>query len=132
MKREVIASRIMYKLYLVVFVISILIFTIVFFIAFKNGAFEATVALAFYNSISFIFFFFYINKSVWIVMEGDLVHIGNLFINKKIHIQDVDSYNSFLFIPNFYSIRIDSSNYFFVSHLNRKSIKGLFSPQIKI
>lgn len=131
MQEKIVASKKMYKLYLIAFAILILSFTVVFFIAFENGAFEATIALAVFNAISFVLFFFFIKKTVWLVTEGDLVHIGNLFFTNKISIQDVTSYNSFILNPNFYSIKIDSGKYFFISYLNRNSIKDLLSPKSK-
>ncbi|MEM6816131.1 MAG: hypothetical protein AAF600_17370 [Bacteroidota bacterium] len=129
MQEKIVASRIMYKLYLIAFTVFILSFTVVFFVAFENGAFEATIALAIFNGSSFVLFFFFIRRTVWLVAEGDLVHLGNLFFKKEINIQDITSYNSSFFNPNFYSIKIKSGKYYFVSYLDRNSIKELLSPK---
>jgi len=130
--RKVVASKIMYKLYLIAFTAFILSFTVVFFIAFENGAYEATIALAVFNAISFVLFFFFIRKAVWLITEGNLVHLGNLFFKKEISIQAITSYNSSFFNPNFYSIKIESDKYYFVSYLDKNSMRELLSTKLNV
>ena len=129
MQRIAVASRIMYKLYLVAIAASILILTVIFFIAFEKGAYEAIIALAAFSAILTVQLFFFINKSVWLVIEGDLVRFGNLFFKKEINIQEIISCNSYFFLRNVYSIKIESGKYYFISYMNRKIIKELLCPK---
>ena len=129
MQEKNVASKTMYMLHIIAFTVSVLSFTIIFIIAFENGAFEATIALAIFNSILFVLFFYFIKKVVWVVIDGDLVYIGNIFFNIKMTNRDIVSYNSSILSPNFYSIKTESNRFYFVSYLNQNCIKDLLTPQ---